>query len=363
MRKDYNVLICCVASHSFGFGHLSRCCSLAEELVEYCNVKFFFYKPCSPNAVVILQNKELQLSFIPSNESDDEVETKLISEIKNKSIDILIFDMPFDLPTTCIRNIRKFDIILATLDDATNKRKACDLAFYPPSIDNETLDWDNSACRVIIGSEYIILHKQFQKFICKNNLVENKIENRILLRSQYNILITMGASDPLNYTLLTIEALKAADLDVNSLFLTIVLGPEYKWQKQLKESLQNFKYKHRVLSTTDNMAELMYNSNLAIASFGHTAYELFALEIPSIILSISDQHYESAKIVQKKIHHEFTLISPLSGSCELTISLNNLIKNLKMRRLKKNKKRKHIDGLGARRISKLLFDTRKINNQ
>ena len=59
------------------------------------------------------------------------------------------------------------------------------------------------------------------------------------------------------------------------------------------------------------MAELMYNSNLAIASFGHTAYELFALEIPSIILSITDQHYKSAKIVQNKIQHEFTLVSPL----------------------------------------------------
>ena len=123
MRNNYNVLICCVASQSLGFGHLSRCCSLAEELVVYCNVQFFFYKPCSANAVNILQARDLHLSYNPNKESAEEVEKQLINELKINSIDILIFDIPYDLPTTCIRNIRKFDITLATLDDATNKRK------------------------------------------------------------------------------------------------------------------------------------------------------------------------------------------------------------------------------------------------
>ena len=113
MPKKYNVLICCVASHSFGFGHLSRCCSLAEELVAYSNVQFFFYKPCTANAVEILQTKNFLL-FNPNKESDEEVKTKLINEIKNNAIDILIFDIPFDLPTTYIRNIRKFDILWHT---------------------------------------------------------------------------------------------------------------------------------------------------------------------------------------------------------------------------------------------------------
>ena len=107
------------------------------------------------------------------------------------------------------------------------------------------------------------------------------------------------------------------------------------------------------------MAELMYNSNLAIASFGHTAYELFALEIPAIILSITDQHYKSAKIVQNKIQHEFTLVSPASARYELTKLIKKFIKYKNTKRLKKAKNGNYIDGLGASRISKLLFETRK----
>ena len=142
----------------------------------------------------ILQAKDLHLSYNPNKESAEEVEKQLINELKINSIDILIFDIPYDLPTTCIRNIRNFDITLATLDDATNKRKACDLAFYPPAINNQTLDWKNSACKVITGSEYIILDKKFEKFIQKNNIIQNKLKNKVSSRSQCNVLITMGGA-------------------------------------------------------------------------------------------------------------------------------------------------------------------------
>ena len=109
----------------------------------------------------------------------------------------------------------------------------------------------------------------------------------------------MGATDPLNYLLPILSSLESFSIIKN---IFVIIGTEYKFIDELKQfSTQSCK-NIEIHVGTDEPSRQMRLSDLAIVSFGMTAYELAALRVPSMYICISEDHAESASALEKACH-------------------------------------------------------------
>ncbi len=79
-----------------------------------------------------------------------------------------------------------------------------------------------------------------------------------------------------------IKAVKAMEMIKDDFEIVIALGSGFQHKKELNKLLSNSRHHCDVRENVQNMAELMSQSNLAVASFGVTAYALAAIGVPSI---------------------------------------------------------------------------------
>jgi spore coat polysaccharide biosynthesis protein SpsF len=65
---------------------------------------------------------------------------RLVMETQTQT---LILDVRTDLPTQAIQKIRATGVLIATIDDPSERRLAANVAFYPPVPQLEKLDWND----------------------------------------------------------------------------------------------------------------------------------------------------------------------------------------------------------------------------
>ena len=275
-----NILFRCDGSVKIGMGHVVRCLALADHLYGNYNCCIHFAIRQSE-----LGKNKVKVSYpvIESNEESFHYVKWLSGCITQSKSKILIMDMRDGLTRVELKKIKKkTGIKVVTIDDPEDKRLESDLAFYPPAPQLENVNWYGHKGRLFIGEEYIILRKEFLKQYPKP-------KNHIL-----NILISMGGTDEKNITEFVIDSLSK----IKENFKTkIIVGSGYPYFNQLNQRLRKVQFKFELYQNPNNIAEIMSQTDFAIISFGQTAYELAALEIPAIYLCLTEDHSESAKFL------------------------------------------------------------------
>ena len=103
-------------------------------------------------------------------------------------------------------------------------------------------------------------------------------------------------------------------------------------------------------------ADLSY-ADLAICSFGMTAYELAYCSVRTLYICISEDHNESAKTFEKSGFGEnlgnYKELSENKLKFKINQFVNNFLKNKKFVKFSSDNK---IDGLAAKRISEILIN-------
>jgi UDP-2,4-diacetamido-2,4,6-trideoxy-beta-L-altropyranose hydrolase len=278
-----NILFRCDGSIEIGMGHVVRCLALADHMKEKhgCNVYFAMRQ----SELGINKVKELYPVF-ESNNNEFDYEDWISGCIQKISGKIFIMDMRDGLTRTQLNKIKnKTGVKVITIDDPENKRLEADLAYYPPVPQLEKTDWNGFNGDLRIGWEYVILRKEFLKKYPKPN---NDIPN---------ILVSMGGTDEKNMTKFVIESLN----QINQKFKAIIIvGSGYPYFDKLKNSLEKVHFEYDLIQNPKNIAKIMSQSDFAIISFGQTAYELAALNIPTIYLCLTEDHEESAQLFVKE---------------------------------------------------------------
>ena len=278
-----NILFRCDGSINIGMGHVIRCLALADELQESygCNVHFAMRQ----SELGINKVKET-FTVLESNEEAFDYKNWLVDCIQKTNAVILIMDMRDGLTREQLKQIKKKSgIKLVTIDDPEEKCLAADLAFYPPIPQVRSMNLDDMYGEWFSGWEYVIIDPRFRD-ACTN----------IHERKNNSILVSMGWSDPAGLTVKVVDALNKIN---KSLQITVLLGQGSKWYQILESQIQRSHHKIALVKNPSNRAEIMAKNELAICSFGVTAYELLTLSVPSIILSLSNDHKVSASIIEK----------------------------------------------------------------
>ena len=292
MNMKGTILFRCDGSHEIGFGHIVRCIALADELRDKHGSGVVFAVLYDNKAMEVIMNHGYKVETANPREDQFDYGDWFNCIVKKNHPCALILDIRDDLPSNIVSNLRKKGILVVTIDDPTDRRLLADLAFYPPVPQVEKMDWQGFTGQRFIGWEWVILRREFS-----HN--DENLYKRIKATKKtkiHNILVTMGGSDPKGMTLKTMEALKVID---GQFEVTIILGPGFAHRDSLNEILGNFPHIHRIFENVLNIGDIMAEADLAVASFGVTAYELAAMGVPAIHLCLTQDHCKSSSVFQK----------------------------------------------------------------
>ena len=347
MRSNPLILFRCDGSPEIGLGHVVRCLALADELRETHNCRIAFAMRRGPLGFEMVQKKGYPVLTPSNNNQSFDYARWLVEVIDNVGPQTLILDVRDDLPRAVVEELREQGILIVTLDDPSERRLAADLAFYPPVPQVQRLDWTGFTGQLYVGWDWVVLRREFAH---RPSSVPHE---------RPRILVTMGGSDPTGLTLKAVEALDLLDEEFETV---VVLGPGFSHHEALRNLLSRTRRLFDVRQNVTDMSSLMAQSDLAVASFGVTAYELGAMGVPAIYLCLTQDHAESASAFVKAgmavCLGEHTQVTEQVIAETIRHLLNDVSGRLRMANLA----RQQIDGQGVRRIAYIVTTEVKSTN-
>ena len=352
------------SSYEIGTGHVMRCLNLARVLLN-CGVKVLFIcRNLKGNLINIIKN-EFQVLVIEDyhtennknndkksihnfyiNQNLDSLNTiKLIESLNIENFCYLIIDH-YSLDREWEKVLQKkykneenklFKILV--VDDLFNREHICDFILDQNIItqNNPYLNLINQNTKCILGPYFALLSSEYslkKKTIVKRNTIKT-------------ILVFFGGIDKNNLTMKVINIL------LNNRFkdkiINIVIGKnnrELQNIKKITESRKNF----NLFIQIDSLANLLSKSDLVIGGGGVNSWERECMEVPTILISLSENQVNLAKSITDlgKVkylgHYDQLEDGVLSQSIENEINQKSL----------RNKKGYFIDGFGANRVALLL---------
>ena len=290
-EKTFKVIIRCDGDEQIGLGHVVRCLALAEELRDSQSVGVSFAMVSGKPGMELVRSAGFPVIPLTGQVNEDIWLDKLIRIRKPNA---LILDVRSNLSPALVRQWRKNGLLIATIDDPSDRRLEADLAFYPPVPQVEEMDWSGFTGQLFVGWEWVLLRKQFAhppefhgRFSPSGFSPSHPPE----------LLITMGGSDPAGLTLKAVRALNQVSLPFHA---TVILGSGFTHDDELLRLLEKVTFPYMILRNVNDMAGVMKKSDLALSSFGGTAYELAACGVPGIYFALTDDHARSAGLFQKK---------------------------------------------------------------
>jgi len=206
-------------------------------------------------------------------------ESDLETLVDANSPDILLLDGREGPSRAQLEKLKRGVAVTAVIDDGHDRRKAADLAYYPPVPGAKALDWSGANTLIRIGWEWSLLGLNI-------NAVPARAPS-----SRPTVLVAMGGSDPHGLTLRMGKALSGLE---PGLRIRFVIGTGMKDGAQVARGLVALRSNYETIEGADDLTTEYASADLALCAFGVTAYELATLGIPAIYLGLTDDHAASA---------------------------------------------------------------------
>ncbi len=320
-----------------GGGHIMRCLVIASELSAqnwWCTVVG------SPETKLVSPLLGTIVEFVALPDSENE--SAHLVELFPLGCDLLIVDhygRDYHFENLC----RGWAKQILVVDDAPSRRHDADW-LVDPTMGRQAIEYEpyiSRECHCLTGSNYTLLREEF---------LLNKSRSAQITENATRVLVTLGGSDPQNFTEKVVGALSGLELAVK-----VVIGPANPNKKCLiqggcKKNSSNIEF----VVNPSNMAELMEWSDVAVTAGGGTCWELAFLGVPSLILVIA----ENQKEIASQLDHQGISINLGDANSvsadKITATLLTLLDDTYKRMKMSSRGKQLIDGAGARRIVQAL---------
>lgn len=330
------ILVRCDGSAELGLGHVVRCLALADELRDRhgCAVTFAMrYGPLGVEMVGAAGYPVMQ----PRPDEDFGYRAWLLDSIAAGDAEALVLDVRDELGRDDVGRVAAAaGVVVAAIDDVSQRRLAADVDFLPPVPQVRRLSWADARGVARVGWEWVPLRREFS-------------EPATTAQSQGipTVLVTMGGSDPLGLTSYVIQELDALDGDFE---VVVVLGPGFLHEEALATALLKSLRTYDLRRGADVRA-LMVRATVAVAAFGVTAYELAATGVPAVYLCLTPDHAESASaFVDEGIAVSLGVADEV-GPGRIAAAVEVILRDDLGRKRMSNRARALVDGRGASRIA------------
>ena len=325
-------------------GHTSRCLALADELRERecCTVTFAMRGGETAGAAAIRGAGYAMNEIVadPSADYGDE----LMTVASSRRAAAIVVDVRDALSRASLDATRGRGHRIVSIDDATDRRLAADLAFYPPVPQVGEMNWHGFTGHCYAGWEWVLLKREF----VSEGFTTPELNDS---SPAIDVLITMGGSDPAG---MTEFALAALDLLPAPLALSVVVGPAFARADALSRGLGSSHHAVRLIRAPASLAPLMRASRLAVASFGVSAYELAACGVPAVHLCLTDDHARSSSAFDKEGAATTAGVFGRISARELADPIRRLMSRAGERGVMARRASQLMDGRGAERVAALV---------
>jgi len=286
---SHDIIIRCDGGAEIGLGHIMRCLSLAQVLRDQFAIGVLFaMQDCTQadtsSAIKLIKHHFFQVDILPS----DMDESQAIDDLLNtRRATGLIFDIRTDLKPEYLLDLRNRGYVTVCLDEPSERRQACDLAFYPPVPQVKKMSWDRFSGKLFSGWEWILLSPSFSadQNTPKHDTVPPKHD------TVPQILISMGGADPRHLVFDVLHSLSNTEEKFDA---HVVLGAAFKDVEKVEQLISDLNLACTIHRDISHMAELMGTMDLAISTFGVTAYELVASGVPGILLCTTEENLKAS---------------------------------------------------------------------
>jgi len=332
MRKKLSILIRTsgglAPKKQLGFGHIFRTLNLAKNLKSY-NVKFLL-EDYGGGKEIFISKGLTNIKLLKKNISLHIDKQITISEIKKNHVDLLIIDR-YQLKKEYVNSVSKI-VKTIVISDLNNLNYQCELVV------NGFIGFENSIIenkfktKCLLGPKYQILDDNF------SNLKK--------LPKKYTLLASFGGYDESGIIYILLKSLKNY---ISKMKVKIILGPGTKHDSTIKKFEKLYGTNLIISQKTDSMFSEISKSKYGLCSGGITSYEFAACKIPFGIISQVNHQLLTASEWQKS----GIAVNLGRKNKKLELNLENFFENILANKLN-TKNIKTIDGLGSKRISKII---------
>ncbi len=319
-----------------GMGHVVRCLWLANALREnYGNDAYS--NPIS----FCMEQDDIGVSAVQSRGWP--VHRITAEEFGGVDADAFIIDLPEGMSVEAVRSLRERNprSLVVLMHGTCTGRIEADLIVTPIERLPDPSSWQGFRGERYEGPAYAILDPAFAH-------VPRRFSS---MAREPRILVSMGGSDPYG---LTLQALHALDSMQESFHATVAIGPAFLHEVELRTWLTGARRQYEC-RRENSLLDRMVNSDIALASFGTTVYELAAAGLAAIALSITEDHAQSAEVFAQggSLMH-LGLFSSVSAA-QIQSAIRELMNNQQLRLGMAQRGQALVDGKGAERVAKLLL--------
>ena len=320
-----------------GGGHLSRCLTIADELKKKNDTQCFFimrnhpgnlhHKVCSLGYEFVCLPSELEMEN-PSSDYQDWIGTSWQADaMQSKKIlekwgftqnDITVVDH-YGLDEQWERVLIDMGVKIGIIDDLVNRRHQgiflVDQTMGRTA--DEYRDLVNKDMVILAGEQYCLLRDEF-------SLLKGFVEaRRSTISAVKKLFVNFGSTDPLNHTSRALTGISNF-AEKYKMTVEIILSSSCKHLPIIRDIIATSNYECRLFVDTCDVAQLMFDADLAIGSAGTSTWERCAMGLPSIIIKTAENQSDIVnRITQSGAAIEYTgepENSELSSALELLLS-------------------------------------------
>lgn len=327
MKQFPVVLVYPDSNINAGYGHVSRCLTLANDLcIRRCNV-------------YLLLNKQYQFKTHPDLQILYNVDPNLGEIIKNVKPDIIVFDgIGFELKWASLKNCHSISSVI--IDDLGNLDVDFDLVINP----NVYTLPNNYKSTSLIGPSYALLRPEITQ-ANSNYKVRSKIKQ---------ITVCMGGGDPNNINIKIFNILESSKIINDDVIINFVLGPfaTQTLSKALTKKKNHSRLNIRIFNNPREFTQILLETDVAVVSGGVIATECACIGVPALAVSLADNQESALKAWSER--KALFMSEPLPGI--LDRDLGSLISDKSLRVELSYNGQSLVDGLGVGRVSEAILD-------
>ena len=333
-----NLLIRADASIEMGTGHVMRCLALAQAWQDAGGTATFATTEITGAMRKRLLDEGCQLIDLSCASGSTDDAKKLSAFAQEYRTDWVVVD-GYQFKDEYQRAIKDAGCKLLFLDDYGHAEH-----YYADLVLNQNLNANANLysarepySRLLLGTKYCLLRREFAKWR------EWKRDIPPVVR---NVLVTMGGSDPNNFSLRILHAL--AQVRVDRVRVKLVVGGSNPHRASLAECARTISDCVELLDDIHNMSDLMVWADAVVGGAGTASWEICALGLPALLIPVAEnQMATAAELGHRGAAH---VLSAESRMSEIANAIRDLILNPGEREKKSQIARSLVDGEGSRRV-------------
>ena len=318
-----NLLLLSHTSKEIGMGHFMRQLHIAEEMISRDHKITFAVSDYKP-ALNLLEKKNI--FYIKSKKIPFEIKTE-------PETDIIVLDIS-KTDENFIKLIKNNGVKVVSFDDVGAGRNHVDVL-----VDSSLGSSDFSKVRSLFGAKYVIVHNRFSVFRNLEKVVSEKIGR---------VAISMGGTDPKSIGPEIANVLLKSGLNFK---IDLILGAGFNDKDNEMENMnfiRNDGSKFKIYKNLPDLAEILFNADIAICAGGITLYEACVVGTPAVVISqVVHQQKKASKVQDWGAAIDLGMWRD-SVLTKLVPTINTL--DIEKRRKMSVAGKKMVDGKGLQRI-------------